>query len=176
MRSNSTSLDLNDPSLPGANAGPYTPVQVYTCSRRHQLCYSLEIFPVSFCVNCKWIEPAMWSDGFTVHMRNFPVSNVFRLYCKVHLSPAGVGSVFVMWATQAAMVGAIGLSLQAEACNVSFSKPLQEIFLGWWVSCRWLRSKSARKMHLQQISCYQCLKMGLFLIDWDTNFLSRSSH
>ena len=28
MRSNSTSLDLNDPSLPGANAGPYDPTQV----------------------------------------------------------------------------------------------------------------------------------------------------
>lgn len=29
MRSNSTSLDLNDPSLPGANAGPADPVQVH---------------------------------------------------------------------------------------------------------------------------------------------------
>lgn len=28
MRSNSTTLDLNDPSLPGANAGPTDPVQV----------------------------------------------------------------------------------------------------------------------------------------------------
>lgn len=37
MRSNSTSLDLNDPSLPGANAGPADPVQVAGPVKLHTL-------------------------------------------------------------------------------------------------------------------------------------------
>ena len=38
MRSNSTTLDLNDPSLPGANAGPTDPVQVMLVSKCRQYC------------------------------------------------------------------------------------------------------------------------------------------